>query len=343
MPEKIHALIDRLPKAEIHLHIEGTLEPELMFELADRNGVELPFDSVDELREAYEFDDLQSFLDIYYEGARCLITERDFYDLTRAYLERARADNVIHAEIFFDPQTHTERGVAFETVLDGITRALDEARAEHGTTSALILCFLRHLSAEQAMTTLEQALPHKDRILGVGLDSSEVGHPPSKFREVFDRARDEGFIPVAHAGEEGPPEYIWEALDLLGAERIDHGVRCEEDRALLERLRADQVPLTVCPQSNVKLRVFDTMADHNLERLLRLGLCVTVNSDDPAYFGGYIGNDYHRIADALPLDEADIVQLARNSFLASFLDEARRTQCLDAVDEVAVAMGVESS
>jgi adenosine deaminase len=332
---RVHDLIDELPKAELHLHIEGTFEPELMFEIAGRNDVRLPFDSVEAIRAAYEFDDLQSFLDIYYAGAGCLIHERDFHELTAAYLERAHADGVAHTEIFFDPQTHTDRGIAFETVLDGITSALDEAEQKHGLTSHLILCFLRHLDADAAMATLEAALPYRERILGVGLDSSEVGNPPSKFREVFDRARDEGFLTVAHAGEEGPPEYIHETLDLLHAQRIDHGVRCEEDAELVRRLREEQTPLTVCPLSNVKLRVFDTMADHNLKRLLDAGLCVTVNSDDPAYFGGYVNANYHALADGLALTEADVVQLARNSFLASFLNDEAVDQHLAEIDRIA--------
>ncbi|NKB88997.1 MAG: adenosine deaminase [Acidobacteria bacterium] len=326
-------LIKDISKAELHLHIEGTLEPELMFEIAARNGIELRFTSVDELRAAYEFDDLQSFLDIYYEGAACLLHEQDFYDLTMAYLRRVAADNVVHVEIFFDPQTHTDRGIAFETALDGIWRALADGRRDLGITSRLIMCFLRHLSAESAMTTLEQALPHRDRILGVGLDSSEVGNPPSKFREVFDRAREAGFVPMAHAGEEGPPEYIYEALDLLGAARIDHGVRCEEDPDLVRRLREEQVLLTVCPLSNVKLRVFDTMADHNIKRLLDAGVCVTVNSDDPAYFGGYMNDNFLATARGLDLSQDDVVQLVRYGFTASFLDDAETEAYLRRVDD----------
>jgi len=329
----IAELIDGIPKAELHLHIEGTLEPELMFEIAARNDVDLRFGSVEELRAAYEFDDLQSFLDIYYEGAACLLHERDFYDLTMAYLRRAAADNVVHTEIFFDPQTHTDRGVPFATVLDGIWRALEEGERELGITSRVIMCFLRHLTAEAAMATLEEALPHRDRIVGVGLDSSEAGNPPSKFQAVFDRAREEGFIPVAHAGEEGPPAYISEALDLLGAVRVDHGVRCDEDAELVERLRREQVPLTVCPLSNIKLRVYDTMADHNIQKLLAAGLCVTVNSDDPPYFGGYVNDNFHAMAAALPLTEEDVVRLVRNSFLASFLDEGPMEAYLEQVDQ----------
>ncbi|MBT8098363.1 MAG: adenosine deaminase, partial [Gammaproteobacteria bacterium] len=307
------------PKAELHLHIEGTLEPELMMQLAKRNGVAIPYKSVDEIRKAYEFSDLQSFLDIYYAGAAVLQTRQDFYDLTWAYLERAAADNVRHVEIFFDPQTHTERGIAFDVVLDGIHDALEAGESKLGITSRLILCFLRHLSADEAMATLELALPHTDRIHAVGLDSSEVGHPPSKFTEVFDRARDAGFLSVAHAGEEGPPEYIVEALDLLHVRRIDHGVRCLEDAALVERLVREQIPLTVCPLSNVKLRVFDTLAEHNLAKLLDAGLCVTINSDDPAYFGGYIGENFVQTQKALALNALQLKTLAENAFKASFL------------------------
>lgn len=324
-------LIQRIPKAELHLHIEGTLEPELMLALAERNGVELPFSGVDEIREAYNFSNLQSFLDIYYAGAQVLKEQQDFYDLTWAYLERANADNVRHVEIFFDPQTHTERGIDFTTVLDGIHGALEAGESQLGITFRLILCFLRHLSADEAMATLEEALPFKDRIDAVGLDSSEVGHPPSKFTEVFDRARQEGFLTVAHAGEEGPPEYIREALDLLEVERIDHGVRCLEDPVLVERLAKDEVPLTVCPLSNVKLRVFDTLEQHNLKELLAKGLHVTINSDDPAYFGGYINENFLRTQEALGLSAGDIQQLAENSFTASFLSNAEKARHVAAV------------
>ena len=321
-----------LPKAELHLHIEGTLEPELMFEIARRNHVPLRFPSVDDVRRAYRFSSLQDFLDIYYEGAKVLLHERDFHDLTRAYLERAHADGVRHAEIFFDPQTHTGRGVAFETAVTGIHRALEGAEHDLRMSSRLILCFLRHLSAEAAMTTLEQALHFRPWIAAVGLDSSERGHPPSKFRAVFDRARAEGFLAVAHAGEEGPPAYVWEALDQLKALRIDHGVRSLEDPPLVERLLAHRVPLTVCPLSNVKLRVFDTMADHNLRRLLERGLCVTINSDDPAYFGGYVAENYRAARDALGLTREEIVCLARNSFLASFLSPMEKRGHLEDID-----------
>ncbi len=328
----IAALMRRIPKAELHLHIEGTLEPELMLRLAERNGIELPYDGVDAIRSAYDFSNLQSFLDIYYAGAQVLRTEQDFYDLTFAYLERARDDNVRHVEIFFDPQTHTERGIPFETVVDGISRALQAGQSELAITYRLIMCFLRHLSAGDAMATLEQALHYKTQINAVGLDSSEVGHPPSKFSEVFERARDEGFLAVAHAGEEGPPAYILEALDLLHVRRIDHGVRCLEDPALVRRLVNEQIPLTVCPLSNVKLRVFDTLEVHNLKRLLDAGICATINSDDPAYFGGYIGDNFLHSQRALNLTAEDIRTLARNSFVASFLSDKEKQRYLSELD-----------
>jgi len=326
--------VSGLPKCELHLHIEGTLEPELMFRLAQRNSVELPYPDVESVRAAYVFDDLQSFLDIYYVGCRVLVTEQDFCDLTAAYLERAAAQGVRHAEIFFDPQTHTDRDVAFATVIDGITRALADGEREHGITSRVILCFLRDLSAESAMATLDDAAPHREKITAVGLDSAEVGNPPSKFRAVFDRARAEGYLTVAHAGEEGPSAYMWEALDLLHVRRVDHGVRCTEDEALVERLVGEQVPLTVCPLSNVKLRVFKTLADHNLATLLRRGLLVTVNSDDPAYFGGYVADNFRETAAALALTDDEVIQLARNSFRASFLDDDARAQHLEVIDAI---------
>src|ERR1700733_4605256 len=316
-----------LPKAELHLHIEGTLEPELMFELARRNGVRLPYPDAEAVRRAYSFSNLQSFLDIYYRACSVLVDERDFYELTPAYLTRAREQGVRHVEVFFDPQTHTARGVKRETVVRGIGGALTEAR-ERGMTSQLIMCFLRDQSADDAMVTLEQALAHRDVIFGVGLDSAEVGHPPEKFRDVFDRATSAGFRAVAHAGEEGPPEYIWQALDVLGSERIDHGVRCLEDRSLVRRLAADRIPLTVCPFSNVKLRVVDTLEQHPLATMLEHGLCATVNSDDPAYFGGYVGENLAGVAKALQLDDDTLVHLARNSFEASFLDDAERARHL---------------
>jgi adenosine deaminase len=327
-------LINEMPKAELHLHIEGTLEPELMMQLAQRNGIDIPYDSVEDIRRAYEFTDLQSFLDIYYAGAAVLQSQRDFHDLTYAYLERAAADNVRHVEIFFDPQTHTERGIEFATVLDGIHEALEAGEAQLGITFRLIMCFLRHLSADEAMSTLESALPHKDRLHAVGLDSSEVGHPPSKFTRVFDRAREAGLLTVAHAGEEGPPDYIREALDLLKVCRIDHGVRCLEDTDLVERLVDEQIPLTVCPLSNVKLRVFDTLEQHNLVKLLDAGLCVTVNSDDPAYFGGYIGDNFLQARKALGLDTNRLRTLAINAFTASFLSQGDIERHVSAVDAV---------
>ena len=326
------AFARQLPKAELHLHIEGTLEPELMFELARRNGVPLSYASVDELRRAYVFSDLQSFLDIYYAGCQVLLKERDFYDLTWAYLARAAAQGVRHAEIYFDPQTHTDRGVPFETVITGIHRALDDGRERLQVTSGLILCFLRDLSVESATQTLTEALPYREWILAVGLDSAEVGHPPSKFEAVYNRSREEGLRAVAHAGEEGPPAYIWEALDLLHAERIDHGVRCADDARLVERLVEERIPLTVCPLSNVKLRVFPTLRQHNLKQLLDRGLLVTVNSDDPAYFGGYVGDNFAASTTALGLSREQLLALARNSFAASFLPDNQKRAYLAEVD-----------
>ncbi|NKF24234.1 adenosine deaminase [Solimonas marina] len=333
-------LIRALPKAELHLHIEGSLEPEMVFRLADRHGVALAYDSVDALRAAYDFHDLQSFLDLYYAGADVLRDEADFYDMTRAYLARAAADGVVHSEIFFDPQTHTARGIGFDVFMPGMLRALADGERELGVSAKLILCFLRHLSADDAMATLDAALPWRDAICAVGLDSSERGHPPSKFTAVFDRARALGLLTVAHAGEEGPPAYIVEALDLLKVRRIDHGVRCVEDGALVERLAREQVPLTVCPLSNVKLCVFERAADHNLKTLLERGLCVTVNSDDPAYFGGYVADNYRAMQTALSLSDAQIVQLARNSITASFADDDAKARWLAQIDEVAQRFGV---
>ncbi len=327
--------IRTLPKAELHIHIEGTLEPEMMFDLAARNGVALRHGSVEEVRAAYEFSDLQSFLDIYYEGMAVLQTERDFQDLARAYFERAHADGVRRAELFFDPQAHTARGVPFETVINGLHAAIEEARVELGISASLILCFLRHLPASDAMATLEEALPFLDRIEGVGLDSSEAGYPPEGFVEVYERARAAGLRAVAHAGEEGPSEYVWEALDVLGVERIDHGVRSEEDEGLLERLVRDRVPLTMCPLSNVKLRVVDRLEDHNLKRLLNRGVRVTINSDDPAYFGGYIGDNYVATAEALGLTRDEVVAIARNSIKATFLDDAAKGELLAELERVA--------
>jgi adenosine deaminase len=313
------AFIRGIPKAELHVHIEGTLEPEMVFRLARKHGVALRHRSVEALREAYRFDGLQSFLDIYYEGAGVLRDEEDFRVLALAYFEKAHAQGVGHAEIFFDPQTHTERNIPYATVIAGLRRAQDDAWRALGISSKLILCFLRHLSAGDAMKTLEEALPHKEAICAVGLDSAERGHPPAGFADVFARARDEGLHAVAHAGEEGPPAYIYEALDVLRVARIDHGVRCEEDPALCRRLAADRIPLTVCPLSNVMLKVFPRIEDHNLKRLLDMGLAVTVNSDDPAYFGGYIEENFAAVQRGLNLTPDDLVQLARNSFAASFL------------------------
>lgn len=329
-------LIRALPKAELHVHIEGTFEPELMFEIARRNGVAIPYASVEEVRAAYDFHNLQSFLDIYYAGAQVLLHEQDFYELTLAYLARCHADNVVHTEIFFDPQTHTDRGVAFETVLNGIRRACDEARQKWGISSHLIMCFLRHLSEEAAFATLEEALPHKAHIIGVGLDSSEVGHPPAKFERVFAAAREAGFLTVAHAGEEGPPEYVYEALDLLKVSRIDHGVRSEENPDLMARLIEEQMPLTVCPLSNLKLKVVDDLAGHNLRRMLQRGVCVTVNSDDPAYFGGYMNQNFTALAQALDLNEHDIRALCKNSFQASFLSESGKAVRYAEIDRIHV-------
>jgi len=320
----MQSFIHHIPKAELHLHIEGTLEPELMFSLAERNRVAVPFKSVTEVRKAYAFENLQSFLDIYYAGARVLIHERDFYDLTWAYLKKAWEQNVIHTEIFFDPQTHTDRGIPFATVINGIHQALADAHRQFGMTSRLILCFLRHLSAAQAMQTLNQALAFKKWITAVGLDSSERGNPPEKFTEVFAKARAEGFLTVVHAGEEGPPEYIRQALKELKASRIDHGVRCVEDAGLVDYLVAHQIPLTVCPLSNIKLRVFNSMAEHNLKKMLQRGLVVTINSDDPAYFGGYIEENMLAAQQALDLSQEDIYVMAKNSFAAAFLDLEQR-------------------
>jgi adenosine deaminase len=327
--EELRRILQAMPKAELHIHIEGSLEPELIFELAQRNGVSLAYPTVEALRQAYAFTDLQSFLDIYYAGASVLLTEQDFYDMTAAYLKRAHADNVRHAEIFFDPQTHTARGVAIETVINGIWRACQDSKVD----ATLIMCFLRHLSEEEAIATLEEAIPYRDKFIGVGLDSSEVGHPPEKFARVFERARNLGLHLVAHAGEEGPPAYIESALDVLNVERIDHGVRCLDDPELVQRLVREQMALTVCPLSNIKLRVFDVMGEHNLRRLLDAGLAVTVNSDDPAYFGGYVNDNYLAAFDALPLDVSHARQLARNSFAAAFLEPEQKRAYLAEVDQ----------
>jgi adenosine deaminase len=332
------AFIEGLPKAELHLHIEGTLEPELMFSLARRNGVSIPFSNVEEVREAYQFSNLQDFLDIYYRGADVLRTEEDFRDLALAYFDRAAADRVVHAEIFFDPQTHTDRGIGFDTVMRGLLCGMEEARRRHSISSSLIMCFLRHLDEAQAFETLEQARPWLDRIIGVGLDSSERGHPPAKFARVFEAASGLGLKLVAHAGEEGPPDYVREALDVLHVDRLDHGNRSLEDPSLVARLACEQMTLTVCPLSNLKLCVVGTMDEHPIDRMLAKGLRATVNSDDPAYFGGYINDNYRAVADARGLDRDQVVQLARNSFLGSFLEEDARARCLALLDAyVAVA------
>jgi adenosine deaminase len=327
-PADLREFVRSLPKAELHLHIEGSLEPEMLFALAKKHGVQLRYPSIEALRKAYDFSDLQSFLDIYYEGAAVLRDAEDFRALTLAYLKRAHDDGVVHAEIFCDPQTHTARGVAMKAVLEGIAAGLAEGESKYGITSRLIVCFLRHLSEAEALATLEEALPYRGLFHGVGLDSSEKGHPPSKFQRVFQRARSEGLVPFAHAGEEGPPEFIEEALDLLKVQRIDHGVRCLEKPALVERLRKEGVPLTVCPLSNVKLRVFKRIEDHNLKKLLEAGLNVTVNSDDPAYFGGYVLENYIAAANALGLSRVDLARLCANSICASLLPAERKAALL---------------
>lgn len=324
-------LIRALPKAELHVHIEGTFEPELMFAIAQRNQIAIPYKSVEEVKQAYNFHNLQSFLDIYYAGANVLIHEQDFYDLAWAYFEKCAEDNVVHTEMFFDPQTHTDRGIAFATVINGLQKACDDAKAKLGISSHLIMCFLRHLSEEAAFETLEQALPYKDQIIAIGLDSSEVGHPPSKFERVFAKAREAGFLVVAHAGEEGPAEYVWEALDLLKVNRIDHGVRSEEDSELMQRLIREKMPLTVCPLSNLKLCVVEDMQQHNIRRLLQQGVHVTVNSDDPSYFGGYMNDNFIAIAEALDLINEELKQLATHSFEASFIPEAEKEKWINQI------------
>ncbi|OAD83290.1 adenosine deaminase [Comamonas thiooxydans] len=331
---RLPELLRAMPKAELHMHIEGSLEPELIFALAQRNKVALAYDSVEALRAAYAFTDLQSFLDIYYAGASVLLHEQDFYDMARAYLDRAVADNVVHTEIFFDPQTHTERGVAMETVINGLYRACRDAQIEQGISSSLILSFLRHLSEESALQTLEAALPLRDRFIGVGLDSSELGNPPEKFARVFARCKQLGLHLVAHAGEEGPPAYIWGALDVLNVERIDHGVQSEQDALLMQRLVKEQIPLTVCPLSNLKLCVIKDLADHNLPRLLAAGLKVMINSDDPAYFGGYVNENYTQLFAATGMGAPEAYQLARNSLEASFASEAQKAEWIAKLDAI---------
>jgi adenosine deaminase len=335
MTQSLDALIAALPKAELHLHIEGSLEPELMFALARRNGIALPFPTVEAVRAAYSFSNLQDFLDIYYQGAGVLQTEEDFSDLAMAYFARLAADGGRHAELFFDPQTHTDRGLPFSVAIEGLLAGMKQAEARYGITSKLILCFLRHLDEEAAFATLKAAEPWLDRIIGVGLDSSEVGHPPSKFEKVFKAAGERGLLRVAHAGEEGPPAYVWEALDLLKVNRIDHGNRSLEDAALTARLAAMEMTLTVCPLSNLKLCVVNDMPSHPLKRMLDLGLKATLNSDDPAYFGGYLAANYRAVSGALGLEAGDIVTLARNSFTGSFLDEERVAGHLQEIDAIA--------
>ena len=333
-PDRLPALLQGMPKAELHIHIEGSLEPELIFRMAQRNGVALPYADVQALRRAYAFTNLQSFLDIYYAGASVLITEQDFHDMAWAYLERAKADHVVHAELFFDPQTHTARGVSMQTVINGLHRACEAARKALGVDASLILCFLRHLSEQEAFETLEQALPFRDKFIGVGLDSSEVGHPPEKFAKVYARCRELGLRLVAHAGEEGPPAYVWSALDVLKVERIDHGVQAVHDTALMKRLAQDRIPLTVCPLSNLKLCVFPRLADHNLRQLLDAGLVATVNSDDPAYFGGYMNANFTETFAATGLQASHAYRLARNSFEASFIEPSQKARHIQALDEV---------
>jgi adenine deaminase len=332
--EATHDLIKRLPKCELHIHIEGSLEPEMMFALARRNAITLPYASVEALHQAYRFRKLQDFLDIYYRGMSVLITERDFYDLAFAYLRRARADNVRHVEMFFDPQGHTARGVAFPTVVNGLHRAIIDARRELGVDASLIMCFLRHLEEADAQKTLDSALTLRGKIVGVGLDSSEKGHPPSKFKHVFARARDEGLFVTAHAGEEGPPSYIWEALDVLGVGRIDHGNRSLEDDALVARLAHERMALTVCPLSNLRLQVVRDLAAHPLRRMLDKGLAVNVNSDDPAYFGGYVNDNFRAVTEALTLTRDEVVALVRNGILASLMTKSEKDRALAEVDSV---------
>jgi len=327
-------LVDRLPKAELHLHIEGSLEPELMFALAQRNAIDIPFKSVEEVRAAYDFSNLQDFLDIYYQGMGVLQKEEDFYDLTVAYLERAHADKVRHVEIFFDPQGHTDRGVLFDTAIGGILRGLEEGEARLGISYCLIMCFLRHLDEASAFDTLEQAEPWLDRIAGVGLDSSEVGHPPSKFAKVFEAARNKGLKIVAHAGEEGPPAYVWEALDILKVDRIDHGNRALEDSKLVQRIIEAGQTLTVCPLSNLKLCLIHSIEESPVKRMLDMGIQATINSDDPAYFGGYVNDNFHAVAKALSLSPHEIVTLAKNSFTGSFLPENKKAAYMEEIDSL---------
>ncbi|MDB1123530.1 adenosine deaminase [Vibrio algarum] len=329
----MEVFIQQLPKIELHLHIEGSLEPELMFELAKRNQIELPYKSTNEIRAAYQFDNLQSFLDIYYQGANVLLHEQDFYDLTWAYLLKCKIDNVVHTEIFFDPQTHTERDISFDIVVGGIHKALKRAEHELGITSNLIMCFLRHLSEDDAFSTLELALKHKDKIIAVGLDSSEQGHPPKKFERVFKQAQEHGFLAVAHAGEEGPAQNIIDAIEDLKVDRVDHGVRCIDSESLMVSLAESKMPLTICPLSNTKLKVFESMSQHNILQLLRRGLQVTINSDDPAYFGGYMTDNFLAVASALPFSKRELAQLSLNAIDASFIEKQHKIQLKQKVND----------
>jgi len=323
--------IKNSPKAELHLHIEGTLEPELMFLLAKRNNIKIPFKNIDDVKKAYNFSNLDSFLKIYYEGAKVLINEKDFFDLTWAYALKCKEENIVHTEIFFDPQTHTDRGVNFDTVINGIYKALQKAQREFNLSFKIIMCFLRHLDENSGFKVLDRAIAHKDKIFGVGLDSSETGNPPSKFKKLFKKATENNFITVAHAGEEGPPEYMWEALNLLNVKRIDHGVQCLKDDKLVEKLSKTQIPLTVCPLSNIKLKVFDKLEDHNLKKMLDKKLMIMINSDDPAYFGGYLNKNLIEIQKALNLSKEDIKILLVNSFKSSFLNEEKKSQWISKI------------
>ena len=331
---KIIEKIKKIPKAELHLHIEGTLEPDLLFKLAQRNDIQIPFTNVNEVKSAYNFSNLESFLNIFYQGSKVLIKEQDFFDLTWGYVKKCKEDNIVHTEIFFDPQTHVNRGINFDVVINGIYQALLKAHKEFGLTFRILMCFLRHLEETSAFKILDQALVHKDKIVGVGLDSSEIGHPPRKFERVFNKAIAKGFLTVAHAGEEGPPEYIWDSINLLKVKRIDHGVRCLEDEKLVQKLRDEQIPLTVCPLSNVKLCVFKKLEDHNLKRLLDKGLMVTVNSDDPSYFGGYLNTNLIKCEKALNLSMEDMKRLAINSFKSSFLSEDEKKKWIDQINNL---------
>jgi len=332
MNDQIIEFIKKVPKAELHLHIEGTLEPEHMFELAKRNNVSIPYNNVEEVKSAYNFKNLDSFLNIYYQGSKVLIHEKDFFDLTWAYILKCKEDNIVHTEIFFDPQTHLDRGISFDIVINGISKALDKANLEFGLTSKIIMCFLRHLDEESGFKVLDQALKYKNKIVGVGLDSSELGNPPKKFEKLFQKARDEGFLTVAHAGEEGPPEYIWDSINLLKVKRIDHGVQSLKDEKLVDLLIKKQIPLTVCPLSNIKLCVFDKIENHNLKKMLNKGLRVMVNSDDPAYFGGYLNKNLTETQLALDLSLEEIKTLIINSFKSSFLKDDKKKEWIDKIN-----------